>query len=347
MAFAQKLITWYLENKRQLPWRMTKDPYQVWLSEIVLQQTRVEQGKPYYYKFLENFPQVQDLANASEEEVLKLWQGLGYYSRARNLLHTARYVSSELGGIFPASYKELIRLKGVGDYTASAIASVCYDEPAAAVDGNVYRMLSRIFGISTPTNTTAGIKEFKNLAQQLIPSDDPGNFNQAVIEFGSERCKPRQPLCSGCIFADRCIAFREQRIHELPVKLKNHKVRKRHFNYIVCISEENQTILQKRTGKDIWQGLYQFPLLETDSEVMEPENLAFHECLSDISPAGVRKPALFNKAPIIHKLTHQQIYTKFWILDCGSLPEKGIAFEELNKFPVPVLIEKFINTFDF
>ncbi|WP_029037351.1 A/G-specific adenine glycosylase [Salinimicrobium xinjiangense] len=344
MNFAKELICWYLENKRDLPWRATKDPYAIWLSEIILQQTRVEQGKPYYFKFLETYPDVVSLANASEEEVLKLWQGLGYYSRARNLLFTARHIAFDLGGKFPATHKELLKLKGVGDYTASAIASVCFNEAEAAVDGNVFRVLSRIFGIETPTNSTTGIKQFRQLAQELIDKKDPANFNQALIEFGSELCKPRNPLCNSCPFASECIAFNQNRINELPVKLKKLKVRKRHFNYLVLISEEGETILNQRKGKGIWQGLYEFPLVETLSEA-DAENLVQEENVPEYLSAP-QKLALYNEKPIVHKLTHQHIYTKFWICKVESLPGQGVSFEEANKFPVPVLIGNFIDTFD-
>lgn len=345
MNFAKELIYWYLENKRNLPWRTTKDPYKVWLSEIILQQTRVEQGKPYYFKFLEAFPDVFSLANASEEEVLKLWQGLGYYSRARNLHCTARYVSNELNGFFPSTYKELVKLKGVGDYTASAIASVCFDEPQAAVDGNVFRVLSRYFGIDTPTNTGAGIKEFKALGQELIDKDDPGNFNQALIEFGSEQCKPRQPLCNTCIFSEKCVAFNENRIEQLPVKIKNLKIKQRHFNYLVFVSPEKETLLRQRKGKGIWQGLYEFPLIETPAEATA-ELLVEENNFVEYIPQN-SEVTIFNENPIIHKLTHQHIFTKFWIVDCEKLPEKGISYDEINKYPVPVLIGNFIDTFDF
>ncbi|MCC8359273.1 A/G-specific adenine glycosylase [Salinimicrobium sediminilitoris] len=344
MSFDKKLIYWYLENKRDLPWRATKDPYQIWLSEIILQQTRVEQGKPYYFKFLEAFPTVFSLANASEEEVLKLWQGLGYYSRARNLHFTAQYIAFDLGGRFPASYKELVKLKGVGDYTAAAIASICYDEPQAAVDGNVYRVLARIFGIDTPTNSSQGIKQFRNLAQDLISREDPANFNQALIEFGSEQCKPRNPLCNSCPFSTRCVAFNQNRINELPVKLKKLKVKKRHFNYLVYVSEEGKTIMQQRRGKGIWEGLYEFPLVETTTEA------GLEHLVEEVPAAYVtsnKKPLLFNEVPIVHKLTHQHIYTKFWILECKELPQEALSLAEVNKLPVPVLIENFIDTFDF
>ena len=345
MNFAKKLISWYLENKRNLPWRATKDPYEIWLSEIILQQTRVEQGKPYYFKFLETYPDVFSLANASEEEVLKLWQGLGYYSRARNLHFTAKHVVNEFNGRFPDTYKDLLKLKGVGDYTASAIASVCFDEPQAAVDGNVFRVLGRIFGIDTPTNTGAGIKEFKALGQDLIDKDDPGSFNQAVIEFGSEQCKPRQPLCNSCIFSEHCIAFNERRIETLPVKLKNLKIKKRHFNYLVFLSDEKKTLFQQRRGKGIWEGLYEFPLIETATEATA-EQLVKEP---DLENYGIEQEnlTLYNDHPILHKLTHQHINAKFWIIDCEELPEKGIYYEQINKYPMPVLIGNFIDTFEF
>ncbi|MHA6279239.1 A/G-specific adenine glycosylase [Salinimicrobium sp. CAU 1759] len=344
MPFDKELINWYLENKRELPWRATKDPYKIWLSEIILQQTRVEQGKPYYFKFLKVFPDVFSLANASEEEVLKLWQGLGYYSRARNLLFTARYIAFELGGKFPSSYKELIKLKGVGDYTAAAISSICYEESEAAVDGNVYRVLARIYGIDTPTNSSLGMKQFRNLAQDLISKNDPANFNQALIEFGSEQCKPRNPLCGTCPFAAKCIAFNQNRIAELPVKLKKLKVKKRHFNYLVYVSEEGKTIMNQRRGKGIWEGLYEFPLVETASEA-NLQNL-----VKEIPVEYARlkeEPVLYNDLPIVHKLTHQHIYTKFWILECDELSKEALPMAEVNKLPVPVLIENFIDTFDF
>ena len=273
--FSKKLILWYLDHKRDLPWRTTAIPYYIWLSEIILQQTRVEQGLPYYQAFVSVYPTVKKLANASEEEVLKLWQGLGYYSRARNLHTTANYVSNELSGIFPTSYKELIKLKGVGDYTASAIASICFNEATAVVDGNVYRALARYFGIATPINSSLGIKEFKNLAQQLIDVDKPGNHNQALMEFGARQCKPQNPNCEICIFNDSCIALQQKKISELPVKLKKTKVKNIYFNYIVLIFKNKKTLLQKRIGKGIWQNLYEFPLIETEKNFkLEELNLS-------------------------------------------------------------------------
>lgn len=346
MEFAKILETWYVENRRDLPWRNTSDPYKIWLSEIILQQTRVAQGLPYYYKFLAAFPNIFSLANASEEEILKLWQGLGYYSRARNLHFTAKYIAFELGGKFPSSYKELKKLKGIGDYTASAIASFCFNEPAAAVDGNVYRVLSRIFGVDTPVNSSEGIKQFKDLAQKLIDKDDPSTFNQATIEFGSEQCKPRQPLCGSCPFQYNCVAFQQNKIHQLPVKLKKIKIKERHFNYLVFLSEEKETLLKKRTGKGIWEGLFEFPLIESSSE-MHLENIVQEEEFSSYGNSENPKIELFNEKPIIHKLTHQHLFTKFWVIKNASIAEGAVSLEKIEKFPVPALIEKFLSTYDF
>ena len=346
MLFAKKLTSWYLENKRDLPWRKTTDPYRVWLSEIILQQTRVAQGMPYYFRFIDVFPTVFDLAAASEEEVLKQWQGLGYYSRARNLQAAAKFVSEELNGKFPDNFKDLLKLKGVGDYTASAVASICYNEPVAVVDGNVFRVTSRIFGIDTPINSNEGKKQFREKAQELLDKKNPAEFNQAIMEFGALHCTPRKPQCEACPFAEECVAYNQNRISLLPVKLKKQKVKKRHFNYLVFVSKEQETILQQRTGKGIWQGLYEFPLVETLSET-NLENLVQEEAYRDYASTAGEEVGLFNEAPIVHKLSHQHIYTKFWIVNCDELPEKGIPFPEIEKLPVPALIEKFIENYGF
>lgn len=346
MDFANKLITWYLENKRELPWRSTSNPYYIWLSEIILQQTRVAQGTPYYFKFINEFPTVFDLANASEEETLKLWQGLGYYSRARNLQVAAKYVVEELNGEFPDSYTGLLKLKGVGDYTASAVASICFGEPVAVVDGNVYRVLSRVFGIDTPINSTEGKKQFKKLAQELLDKKEPASFNQGLMEFGALQCTPQRPQCESCPFSEKCIAFNQNLISQLPVKLKKQKVKKRHFNYLVFLSEERETVLQQRKGKGIWQGLYEFPLVETLAEA-SVENLIAENEFQNYSLSPEIEINLFNEEPIIHKLSHQHIFTKFWIVTGEELPESSVSVEEMNKLPVPVLIEKFIDSFGF
>lgn len=346
MLFAKKLKTWYLENKRDLPWRATSNPYYIWLSEIILQQTRVAQGMPYYFKFINAFPEVEDLANASEEEVLKLWQGLGYYSRARNLQAAARYIVGELDGNFPDNYKDLLKLKGVGDYTASAVASFCYEQPVAVVDGNVYRVLSRVHGIDTPINTTEGQKQFKKLAQELLDKQDPATFNQGLMEFGALHCTPQKPLCETCPFSEECVAFNQNKISQLPVKLKKQKIKKRHFNYLVFLSEDGETILQQRKGKGIWEGLYEFPLLETTAEV-SAGSLVKESASGEYSLSANDEISLFNDEPIVHKLSHQHIYTKFWVVTGSELPGNKISVAEIEKFPVPVLIEKFIDSFDF
>lgn len=344
MTFSKTLIQWYLENKRALPWRSTKAPYFIWLSEIILQQTRIEQGKPYYLKFVERFPDVVQLANASEEEVLKLWQGLGYYSRARNLHAAAKYVAFELGAVFPSSYKGLLKLKGVGEYTASAVASICYDEPVAVVDGNVYRVLSRIFGIDTPIDSTAGRNEFRKLAMELLDPGRPSEFNQGLMEFGALQCKPRLPECATCPFSAECVAFNQGKISELPVKAGKQKIRQRHFNYIVLISDEEKTLLKQRKDKGIWRGLYEFPLVETSSEATA-ENLMAEESFASYAMGG--DPVLYNEKPIVHKLSHQHIFTKFWIINCSELPGEAVPTREIEQYPVPVLIEKFIEGYGF
>ena len=343
--FSKKLILWYLAHKRDLPWRTTAIPYYIWLSEIILQQTRVEQGLPYYQAFITEYPTVENLANASEEQVLKLWQGLGYYSRARNLHATAKYVSNELNGVFPTSYRELIKLKGVGDYTASAIASICFNEATAVVDGNVYRALARYFGIATPINSSLGIKEFKNLAQQLIDVDKPGNHNQALMEFGARQCKPQNPNCDVCIFNDSCVALQQKKISELPVKLKKTKVKNIYFNYIVLISENKNTFLQKRIGKGIWQNLYEFPLIETEKDI-EIEELNSLRVFQDVSKKfEINSLILYNEVPILHKLSHRNIYTRFWIAETSKNNYKAISISQIETYPVPKLIGNFITTF--
>lgn len=343
--FPKKLIYWYLENKRDLPWRGLTDPYRIWLSEIMLQQTRVAQGTPYYFKFTEAFPTIKDLANAPEDEVLKLWQGLGYYSRARNLHTTAKYIAYDLNGRFPNTFEELLELKGVGDYTASAIGSICFDLPTAVVDGNVYRVLSRIFGISTPINSPAGIKEFKKCAQELLDQSQPGTFNQALMEFGARHCKPQKPFCETCPFDAMCIAKEKNKIAELPVKLKKVKVRKRYFNYVVLIAEGDKTILEQRTKKGIWQNLYQFPLIESEKNISIATLKKTEDFQQFEKEYNIDSVVLYNDKPIIHKLSHQHLNTNFWIVYSPKPVEKGTAFSAVKKAAVPVLISNFISQF--
>lgn len=346
MDFKSKLINWYSINKRKLPWRKTKNPYNIWLSEIILQQTQVKQGQPYYVAFTAKYPTIFDLATASETEVLKLWQGLGYYSRARNLHATAKYIANELNGEFPNNYKDLLKLKGVGDYTASAISSIAFKEVAAVVDGNVYRVLSRYFGIDTPINSTPGIKEFKKLATQLIDTKKPDVYNQAIMEFGALHCKPKNPNCSSCPFQTSCVALQKNLVDTLPVKLKKTKVTTKYFNFLVCIDSDNRVLFEKRTHKGIWQNLYQFPLIESEKsltseefQLLNIENTFLKTLKFDYS--------LYNESDIVHKLSHQHLYTKFWIIEVNHLPQTAIPVNSITNYPAPVLISDFINHFNF
>lgn len=341
MHLSQVLLNWYKSNKRDLPWRRTKDPYTVWLSEIILQQTRVDQGLPYYLKFTETFPKVEDLANASEDDVLKLWQGLGYYSRARNLHKTAKQVAFELGGKFPKTYIELIKLKGIGDYTASAITSICYEKPHAVVDGNVYRFLARYFGVDLAINSTEGIKYFKKLAQELLPEKNIGAYNQAVMEFGARHCKPNQPLCDSCPFQDSCVALKESKVNTLPIKKKKAPIKKRYFNYLVLITDDEKTIIEKRDA-GIWRNLYQFPLVETNKPILKEDllsNIKFQAIID-----SYYEVENINKEDIVHKLSHQHIYTKFWMVSVHKNQKATFDIKSLNNYAFPVLISRFLDS---
>ena len=346
MNFSKTLTNWYSVNKRDFPWRKTKEPYFIWLSEIILQQTQIKQGLPYYEDFITKFPTVFDLASAEESEVLKLWQGLGYYSRARNLHYTAKYIAHELNGIFPNSYKDLLKLKGIGDYTASAIASICFEEPAAVVDGNVYRALSRYFGIKTPINSTQGIKEFKDLATSLLDRKNPGDYNQAIMEFGATQCKPQNPDCSVCPFSSSCTALQKGLINHLPVKLKKTKVTNKYFNFLVFLASDKETLFEKRTSKGIWQNLYQFPLIETKAP-LSSENFKSNPLISEYIKDIQYEFSLYNEVDLIHKLSHQHLHTKFWIIEVDRLPKKGIPIKELTSYPTSILISNFIDEFNF
>lgn len=340
MHITKILTSWYSDNKRDLPWRNTKNPYFIWLSEIILQQTQVKQGLPYYEAFVKQYPTVFQLAEVHEEQVLKLWQGLGYYSRARNLHATAKFIVNELNGEFPRNYNGLLQLKGVGDYTASAIASICYGEPTAVVDGNVYRVLARYYGIYTPINSTQGKKEFKALAQEIIDRKNPADFNQAIMEFGATQCKPSGPDCTICPLQKKCYAYHKDEIKSLPQKIKASKPVKRHLNYIVYVSNNNETILEKRKGKGIWQNLYQFPLIESEKE------LSYKELKNKLSN-DYEDIRLFNDQVIVHKLSHQHLHTRFWIVRVNSLPKDGISASEIHEYATPVLIKNFIDAFKF
>ena len=342
MNFSNLLIKWYLQNKRDLPWRNTTNPYPIWLSEIMLQQTRVAQGMPYFLSFTTAFPTVFDLAKANEEKVLKLWQGLGYYSRARNLHKTAQYIATELNGIFPDTYIDLLKLKGVGEYTAAAIASFAYNEVVPVVDGNVFRVLSRIFDIETDIAQASAKKEFAALAFELMPKDSPAIFNQAIMEFGALQCVPKSPNCSICVFNESCAALQKNKVDQLPVKSKKLKVRNRFFNYLVVADENENTIIQKRTSKGIWHNLYEFPLLETEKE----ESFDFvseqiqNEYFKENNISSILETA---DKGIIHKLSHQHLHIKFWKVSLNGTIKEGINYEKLKTFPFPIVIHNYIE----
>ncbi|MBC7846751.1 MAG: A/G-specific adenine glycosylase [Flavobacterium sp.] len=343
MNFSNVLIKWYLQNKRDLPWRKTDNPYLIWLSEIMLQQTRVAQGTPYFLSFTTAFPTVFDLANANEEQVLKLWQGLGYYSRARNLHKTAQYIANELSGIFPDNYNNLLKLKGVGEYTAAAIASFSYNEAVPVVDGNVFRVLSRYFDVETDIAAASAKKEFAALAFELMPKDNPAIFNQAIMEFGALQCVSKSPNCDVCVFNTSCAALQKKKVDQLPVKLKKTKVRNRFFNYLVVSDDNENTVIQKRTAKGIWHNLYEFPLIETDA----PEGFDFIS--ANIQNEFFKNNTLIsiegcNDKSIIHKLSHQHLHIKFWKIKVDGTIENGIDAVTLKTFPFPIVIFNFIET---
>ncbi len=342
--FSKPLILWYLKNRRDLPWRKSRDPYRIWLSEIILQQTRIAQGTEYYEKFTAEFDTVRELAEASEEKVLKLWQGLGYYSRARNLHAAAHYITDNLNGNFPESYVELIELKGVGDYTASAIASIAFDLPHATVDGNVYRVLSRFFGIDTPIDSSQGNKEFKSLAQELLDPDQPGTHNQAVMELGALVCTPKSPNCESCPIHHNCYAHLTNETSRFPVKKGKTKVRKRYFNYLVLDSAEGLTRIRKRTGRDIWQHLYEFPLLESPETITDPESIDAHVAREfDLGGGyGLKK---FNAQTIVHKLSHQELHMDFWLVRTDEKPDGTTAWKDLENHALPVPLQNFVDKY--
>ena len=323
MSFTTTILEWFKENGRALPWRETRDPYAIWLSEIILQQTRIEQGRPYWERFMKRWPTVEALAHATEDEVLREWQGLGYYSRARNL-HTAAQQIVERGG-FPTTLEGIKALKGVGDYTAAAIGSIAFNLPAAVVDGNVYRVLARHYDIETPINTTEGKKEFTQLAQSLLPPQEASAFNQAMMDFGAIQCTPVSPRCEQCPLAESCVAFREGRIDILPVKQKTLKVKERQLTYIY-IRCNGYTVLHRRPAGDIWQGLY------------EP-------WLTDQVPQG----AVLQRQRVKHVLTHRILYADFWLWETEERPQLPddyfwIKEEEVGNYGVPRLIEILLET---
>jgi len=336
-------IKWYQQNKRDLPWRNTQNPYFIWLSEIILQQTRVDQGLPYFNKFTSHYPTIFDLAKADEQAILKDWQGLGYYSRARNLHAAAKFIVNELNGQFPKTYHELLQLKGVGEYTAAAISSFAYDLPHAVLDGNVFRVLSRLFDIETPINTPKAKKEFSALANELLPKQHAAIFNQAIMEFGALQCVPANPTCSSCVLVSKCLAYSNKTVASRPQKDKKTKITNRYFNYLV-FQDNNHYVLQKRVGNDIWKNMYEFPkIVSNDFENNHEIELQVKNLNLEIKQVISLKK---------HILSHQHIYAKFYIIT--QIPEQlpeifgtllTIPKSELDHYPIPKLIDTFLETY--
>ena len=342
------LINWYAENHRDLPWRHDPTPYQVWLSEVILQQTRVSQGMDYYLRFVERWPTVTDLANASEEEVLKMWQGLGYYSRARNLHKCARQVVEQYNGMFPADFEQLKKLQGIGGYTAAAIASIAFNLPHAVVDGNVYRVLSRLFDIDTPININEGQTFFNRLADELLNREKPGLHNQAIMEFGALHCTPKNPNCLLCPIQTQCLACAHQTVTQRPVKLQKVKVTTRYFNYLV-IRIKDSIYLHKRSSNDIWKNLYDFPCIESEQPLPVEKVIATEQFKQLI---GNKPFTIVKVSPVFtHKLTHRTIQAQFIEI---KLEKKLLRIEtkdlfltpemDLGIFPIPRLIDLYLNT---
>lgn len=341
--FTTELMAWYAPDQRPLPWKHINDPYRIWLSEIILQQTRAEQGLPYYEKFVAQYPTVEDLARASEDEIMKMWEGLGYYSRARNLHAAAKYVAFELAGVFPKTYTDILQLKGVGPYTAAAIASFAYNLPHAVVDGNVYRVLARFFDYPKASDTTAGKKHFAQLAQRLLDKEQAGRYNQAIMDFGATVCTPKLAKCENCPLAEKCQALENGTVYERPLKLKKLQRRTRYFNYLVIQHPEFQ-IVEKRSAKDIWQNLYQFPLVESDQPLEDWSLVKEHATW----PNWLKTENLSLKrklGPRKQELTHQRIIASFWELDYQAatppdVPENFqlVKPENSRKFAFPKII---------
>lgn len=345
--FGKKVIAWYQKNKRDLPWRNIDDPYRIWLSEIILQQTRVDQGMAYYHKFSQTYKTIEELAAAKEDAILKLWQGLGYYSRARNLHASAKEVVNRFGGVFPSNFEDIKSLKGVGDYTAAAIASFAFKLPHAVVDGNVFRVLSRYSGIETPIDSGAGKKEFIKLANDLLGNHPPDIFNQAMMEFGSRQCKPVNPNCNECPLQSSCFAFENEKVDSLPVKSKKTKIKKRYFHYLV-IREKDNFFIRQRKEKDIWNGLHDFPLIETTSPLTSKKVMSSKEWKSHFENSKSVVVKVSNEYK--HILSHQHIHAVFYeinvelksVVNTDSIWKK-VNTASVKKLAVPRLIEDYLN----
>lgn len=342
MNFSKELISWYQNDHRDLPWRNTQDPYRIWLSEIILQQTRVDQGLEYYHRFIAEFPTVKELAEADEDLVLKLWQGLGYYSRARNLHKAARIIADAMNGVFPSTYRAIIELPGVGPYTAAAIASFAFKEKVAVVDGNVYRVLSRIFGIDSPIDMPAGQKEFKTIAQELIDEEHPDLYNQAIMEFGATCCKPKLPQCPTCIFNQNCIAQKEKKIDELPVKSRRTKVKEIYLYYAVQKDSNGNLLIRQRAEKGIWHKLFDFPGIESEKALEDESALKRLEDEFELVDLNVYA----KYGPYSHLLSHRRIQAYFYLSSLNELKMESddlliVNESKYGNYAIPRLIEKF------
>ena len=332
-SFSKILLDWFEENQRQLPWRGETDPYKIWASEIILQQTRVNQGWAYYLKFIDRFPDVKSLANAPLQEVLRVWQGLGYYSRARNMRIAAQQIMQNHQGIFPHHYLEIKKLQGIGNYTAAAIGSIAFNLPYPAVDGNVLRVMTRIFGIYDDITQQKTVHQITQYCEMLIDKENPGTFNQALMELGAIQCIPKNPNCEVCPFVSQCVAFTKQQVNLLPIKSLNIKIKNRYFHYFIFI-KEGKTIIEQRTANDIWKNLYQFPMIETEQEVSKISNI------TPLDKSNIAN-AIFLKE-VKHKLTHQHLTIRFYVVN-EYFPELQnnwlvVSMKDLKKFPFPVAL---------
>ena len=334
MKFSEKLIEWYRVNKRNLPWRLTKQPYKIWVSEIILQQTRIEQGEKYYYAFLEKYPNISELAKTNDEELLKVWEGLGYYSRALNMLKASRVVLNNYKGIFPSNYDDLIKLPGIGDYTASAISSICNNEVQPVVDGNVFRFLSRMFKIDLPIDKLKTKTYFKKLGFKLIDAVNPGDFNQAMMDYGSMVCRPKKFQCHKCLFSSNCKAFNSNTVMLYPFKEKRIKIKHRFLNYIFIITNDRKTLIKKRNGNGIWKNLYEFPLIETKKES------SVNEIIKELDFKYLK---FISEKKIKHKLTHQQLNISFFTFKVSNFDDDLTDIKALSNYPFPRPINKFIS----
>ena len=342
MSFENQLVKWYINNKRELPWRENIDPYRVWISEIILQQTRVVQGEKYFNNFIKKFPSLESLSSADESEVIKVWKGLGYYNRAINIHKTSKIIMNTLNGKFPNTYNELIKLNGIGDYTASAISSICFNEYNPVVDGNVLRLLSRYYGLKTPIDSLKGQRNIREIGKKLISKvDNPGDFNQAMMEYGALVCNPF-PDCESCIFSSKCITFQNKEIDTIPVKSKKKKPKERFLNYIVFIDSKEKTIVNKRVNKDIWYKLNEFPLIESKKEIKKITTLTeFKKLAKNISlTINEEKEDVYK---VKHILSHQILYISFYQISVNETITSGVHLTDLNNYNFPVPITNFIN----